>query len=813
MPGKISNLITILLLAALAFFLILPSDRPWVQPGFWALAALLLVNLGLYVRRCQRQARREAWPAAASRRLPHDTACHLDWERLSAAFDDDSRRLLEALLNRGFQDGPALRPRLEKAILRLKRLGRELPGEPGPQAYLGWALALLGRVRGREKAEEEGAGPPESQGGLAGAGHYEQAARLAPEDGSILADWARVLEDRAGQSAPALREALEKYGRAVDLNPALSPAWQGRGRVLSRLAVFGDQAPDLEALGRAVDFFETARRGRDSDGAFHEEFGQAVARLADHHPGRAGTYYRYAARLFLSAARLGRRQGRLLAGRCLYEAGLLCGPEESRAAEALHLEALGHLRAAAGRETGDHRVFLQAGACLAALAELAGGGEKAAAFLAEGAAFCARAAELAPGEEVYSEWANLLSARAELGGPRAGDLWADTARKYAAAAACEGVEPERAAVNWHNWAYALAELAETRPSAARRRKLFREAARKYAQAARLNGDHLVTLKNWGDVLGDLAELTGDPAEAERLRREAAEKFRRATELYPRQAGPWCGWSVLIQNRARAEREPFRRRQLWREALDKLEKAARVEPEDGEVWLFWGRLLQELGWESPDQERPLLLSAVIEKYERAAALAPGREEIWRLLGQARLEAAELPEELAAVNGGLLPNARAAVESLKTACGLRPEDAGLWAEWGRALFHLSRAVESEAGALAALGEAMEKYETAVALDPEDPEHHSGLGQILYQRAWALEDPARRREKFDQAYRHYLRAGQLAPHDPVLWRNLARVAEALANAEHDPQKSHDWQNEASEMSYRADSLDQFPGKDRRH
>ena len=823
MSAKLSNIATLFLLSALGIFLALPTDQSWVRPVFWGLSLVLIVHLTLAVRRQRRRARQAARWAANPHHFMVNTVCHLNWDRLSGNFDEATRRLLEGLVNRGWQDGRAIRPSLEKAFPRLRRQARRSFNDPGPAAYTSWCLILLSRITGKDGASETGLELPETKWWNMGSDMHNLAAQVDPDEASVLADWARVLEDQAlvlaeSEGAPAyfLSQALAKYERATELDPDLAPAWRGRGRVLSRIGAEADLEEALPVLSLAVEYFETARQGREWDGEFYDEFGLAVLRLAERHPTKAVHYFRYAAKLFTLASEIKENdQGSLfLAGKALHQAGAASEGHSPEAAAELHQEALAFFREAGQADPEDPWNLLWSARGLLSLYNLAarvGGGE--AELLNQADQLCRQAAELAPVEEVYSEWANILSVKAENGGTQAGELWAATARKYGQAAACDEVAADRAAVNWHNWAYALASEAEISPSPARRRKLLKDAARKYEQAARLNGDNLITLKNWGDVLGDLAELTDNQTEAAAINDEAMEKFRRATERYPDKAGPWRRWSAILQGQARAEQEPAKRRALWQEALAKLEQGARVEPDDPATWVLWGRVLSELYWEGPEYERPLILSAIIEKYEKALSLDRSDDETWNLLGRAHLEATDLPEDLATTSGTPLSNALAAAEHLRTACQIRPDAAGHWAEWGRALFKVAQIVDNEASGLSALKEAHEKYETASALEPAEGEHHTGLGHILYQWGWRLEEPEPRRDKFQQAYHHCAEAGRLAPHDPVVWRNWGKVAEALANMENDPRKSFDWQSEADEKYYHADTLDPPLTKDRRH
>jgi len=830
MLGRVSNIVTLFLLASLGLLLAAPMDKPWIRVILWALGLALIFHLTFHVVRQRWLAKVAARMSAGASHFMIDTTAHLDWTELSSNFDESSARLMLSLINQGPQDGRALKPSLEKALCQLKRLMRQFPDDPGPAAYAAWCLALLSRIAGREKAFEPGAEIPENRLWARAVGLHERARGLAPNHGRILADWGRILEGRAGvgdrhHSPDQLLEmALNRYDEAADYDPELKAAWWGRGRVLGRLARRPGREPDLSLLGRAVEYFETARREQAWPGDFYDEFGQVVFNLAEHHPSQGGHYFRYAARLFILAAELGggNSESAFRAGRSLYQAGALSEEQNPGQAGELFRQALDFFKQAAQADPQDAMSLMWSARCLASsyqmmVAETKGGfsdpdSAEARSLLDEAASFCSRASLLDPREEIYSEWAGILSLQAEMGGPRAGDLWADTARKYALATACPEASADRAAVNWHNWGFALVSLAETRPSISSRRKLLLEAARRYEEAARLNGDNMITLKNWGDALGEMAELSEDPREISRYTDEAVEKYRRATELYPEEAWPWRRWSAIIEGRARAERDPAKRRELWQEAMLRLEAGVKADPRDAQTWVLWGRVMSEFCREGPEYERPLLIRNIIEKYEMALSLAPRDDEIWNLLGRVRLEVSEMLDMPDPTDNPLVA-ASAAVLDLKMACALKPELSNHWADWGRALFRVAQIVDNEASGLAALKEAHEKYETAVALNPTDGEHHTGLGHILYQWGWRLEETDQKRDKFKKAYLHCTEAGRLAPHDPTVWRNWAKVAEALANIEKDPQKSFDWQNEATEKYYYADTLEPPLARSRRH
>ena len=826
------DLATCALLAALAAVLPFLGQSPF-DYWFWLLAGALVLNLALAVRRQKRLARLAAWRRADPGHFLADTTCHLDWSRLAKDLNPAAAAPLEALFQSPSRDLGLLKPLVRKALAGLKKAARRQPGHAGVMAYRAFCLALHGQIIGRENNPETLSDYPETKWSALSRRAYGRAAALAEGEASLFADWGRHLEARS-LSLSALKPemenevraerlaALEKYETALALDPEFFPAGWGRARLLAQEAFLADSpAATRDGLRQAVAAYEAARQGRAPSSAFHLEFGQAVFSLAGLTADRNDHYSRYAARLFLLAAEdePANPLPRGLAGQALAQAASRNEGHRPETARELYQEALTLFRETAGLNPRDPESRREAARCLTSLFQLSPSGERpegrpAYGFLTEAAAWAARAADLVPGEETWADWANILSSLAEYSAEEeaGGRLWAEAAGLYEKAARDRAASPERAAVNWHNWGYALTALADTKTLASRRYQLLKQAARKYARAAALSRDNLVTLENWGDLLGEMAALTPDPAQAARLRDQAVGKFRLAARLHPGQAGPWRRWSAHHQDQARAEQNPSRRRELWRAALDKVEEAAKVNPEDALTWVSWGRLFLELMEEGPDYERPLLLAGALEKLEKALSLDRKDDESWNWLGRARLEAAELAEELN-FSGGPLNNAGLAAEHFRTACDLNPSEAGHWAAWGQALFKVAQLMDNEASTLAALKEAYEKYLTAAALNPAEGEHHTGLGNILYHWGWRVEDDAAKADRFKKAYEHCGEAGRLAPEDPMVWRNWAKVTEALASLEDDPLKSSAWQNEADEKYYHADTLELPSLRPRRH
>ena len=818
---KIGNLITCAILAALVVVLPLFEQSPF-DYWFWLLAGALMLNLALAVRRQKRLNRLSAWRLADSDHFLADIGCHLDRPRLTQGLPKSAAEPLEAIFNSHNLDINVLKPLVKKSLAGLKKALRRQPGHAGAWAYRAFCLALYGQITGRETFKETLSDYPETRWSSRSLRAYDKAAAIGPGEASIWADWGRQLEARANslsatklealdESRAAAMAALEKYDKAIDLDPEFFQAGWGRARIMSREAFMTDQpAAVRDGLRVAVSAYEAVRRGRALPFEFNIEFGQAVFSLARLSTGDTDSYFRYAARLFIMAAENKPEDNlpRCMAGQALFMAACMNEDRAPETARELYHEALAILREAANLNKSDHESRREAVRCLTSLFNLAPAAEKAEGgqangLLAEAAILAAQAAALVPGEETWSDSANVIAMQAEHSAEdKAGLLWAEAAGLHEQAARDRAASKERAAVNWHNWGYALTALAGTKPKSARL-QLLKMASRKYARAASLSRDNLVTLENWGDLLGDLAAMTTDPAQAARLRDQAEGKFRLAARLHQGQASPFRHWSAHHQALARTERNPARRRELWKAALDKLEEAAKANPGDAPTWLVWGRLFLELMGEGPDYERPLLLAGALEKLEKALNLDSKSDETWTWLGRAHLEASELSEELN-FSGGPLHNAVLAGEHFKTACNLNPSEAGHWAAWGQSLFRVAQLIDNEASVLAALKEAYEKYLTAAALDPDEGGHQTDLGHVLYHWGWCLEDNEAKADHFKKAYEHCGEARRLAPDNPMVWRNWAKVTEALASMEDDPLKSSAWQNEADEKYYQADALE---------
>lgn len=810
----------------------MPTDLAYVLLSIYgSIVFVVLLNL----RDKLRLARQDALHGAGyDRSCLAAAASLLRWEELAGNIDRESRLMLGGLLGQGSDYGGRLQPRLQKAASRLKKLGRANPDDPGLAAYRGYCLALLGHIADLEAAACGKRGKFfQSRLWRQAEAHYLKALALAPEEASIPADWGRWLENRALvfrakglNPSPWFEEGLKYFELAAQADSGFKAAWRGQGRILAHQAMELEGEAALKLLEEAVGKYELARNDGGWAWDFYDEFAQVVFAVPQYHPDRRVHYFCYAARLWVMTSELNGGLGESLmqAGRAFTLAASAAQEGDPGQALKLYRESLALVRSAIRRDGADDIKLIWAARnliSLYALAEEPGfkpGGEdgptrlEIAGWLDEAAELCARAAALNPSEVVLSEWADVLSRKADKGGAGAAGLWAAAARKYAQAIASFTSPDEKLAMNWHNWGYALYSLAAGQKSPQSRLKLLGQAAAKYGKAAALNGDGLVTLGNWGDVLGDMAELADKPEEAARLRGEAAAKFEKASVLYPGQAEPWRLWSGILQNQARSELKPAQRRELWQAALGKLECGVKADPGSAATWVAWGQTLSELYSEGAEYEKPLLMAGIIEKYEKALELSRDNAEIWAFLGRARLEASEFPQE-ASICGGVVENAAAAVESFSTACSLAAEQGVRWADWGRALFRQAQLIEGDASFLAALREAAEKYQTAVALEPENFGHHTALAHIFYQWGWRLEDQEAKSRKFKGAYAHCAEAGRLAPYDPTVWRNWGRVTEAMASIEKDPAKSFDWQSEAEEKFYQADLIGSTLLRNRRH
>lgn len=796
----------------MAFFME-SSDSVWpvlfYYIGFPILAGLSVAA----VRR-----RRPGWPdgrlIAAWQSLQVNTDSLLDLKELSVDLDESTCRLLGPAINHGPQNAWLIVQNLEKALPRLAKLTRRFSGDSGLLMLRACCLILYSRLI--SLAEQSGTGRKvlERRHWNMGFDLMRLAVTMEPDNARLAAESGRLLKDRAdlaeligSEDSSLLLQSLEFFDKAVALEPGFCEAWLGRAAVLYHLAHYSEE-PVLQ-LQASVDSYETARRGLLGGGNYYFDFGLAAYGLAELHESRKLHYFNYAAKLFHLAAENDPANPAppFKAGQASFKAaGEQEECEDWESASESYEEALSAFKQSARLNPADSLSRIWSARCLSSIfklkPQLEEGGEGAPERLSEAIGLCAQAALLEETEEVYSEWANILSIMAENSLERSGELWAETAEKYKLALDAGQDSPETQAVNFHNLAYSLSCQAECEPSIFERRRLLDSAAAYYEKAASLNNDNLVTLKNWGDVLSDLALLETEPEESEKLAEAAAGRFQKATELYPNEAGSWRRWSMSLAARARVEGDPAKRRELWQNSLKKLERGARACPDDPLTWVMWGRLLGELYWEGPEYERPLTASAAAEKFEKALKLNPDDDEVWSNLGRVCLEAAELSEECC--EGGPMANALAAANHFKKACDLSPNSASYWAEWGRACYRTAQLIENEASCLAALRGALDKYETAVALAPEESEYRASLGQVLYQQGWSLEEPEAKRDCFRQAYEQCSEAGRLAPHDPIVWRNWGRVIEALAGLENDPRKSCDWQNEAEDKYYRASILE---------
>jgi len=817
----LGSIITCAIMAAMV--LVLPLlEQSQFDYLFWLLAGALMLNLALAVRRQKRLARLAAWRLKYKDHFLADISCHLDRPRLNLGLHQAAVEPIEAIFKSNDNDIATLKPMVKKALSGLKKAMRHQPDHPGAWAYRGFFLALYGQITGREKFQETLSDYPETRWSVLSLRAYVRAAALDKREASLFADWGRRLEARANslsiikpeaesEHLAVLRTAMEKYEKALELDPEFFKAGWGMARLMAREALMSNHQDEaIEGLKLSVAAYESARRGRVQPFEFNIEFGQAVFTMASLSKGQNDHYFRYAARIFIMAAENEPQAclPRILAGQSLAMAAYMNEDKSKETARELYHEALVMFREAANLNHQDHESRREAVRCLTCLFNLAPEADRsdgcpAHEFLTEAARWAAQAAELVPGEETWSDSANIISMQAEHSDiDKAGHLWAEAAGLHEKAARDRAASQERAAVNWHNWGYALTALAGTKPQSGRLH-ILKKAARKYARAASLSRDNLVTLENWGDLLGDLADRTTDQVQASRLRDQAEGKFRLAARLHPGQASPFRHWSAHHQSMARTERNPARRRELWKAALDKLDEASKANPGDAPTWLSWGRLFLELMEEGPDYERPLLLAGAMEKLEKAINLDRKSDETWSWMGRAHLEASELAEELN-FSGGQLHNACLAGEHFKIACDLNPSDAGHWAAWGQSLFRVAQLVDNEASVLAALKEAYEKYLTAAALDPDDGGHQTDLGHVLYHWGWCLEDNEAKANHFKKAYEHCGEARRLAPENPMVWRNWAKVTEALASMEDDPLKSSAWQSEADEKYYQADALE---------
>ncbi len=821
MADQHSSLIMWILGGIVGVLLILSFNNAAIAPYF---GGALLVFLGYLASALWRKQRSLNQIEFSLEHYLVDTNCFLAEKSLENSWStSETERLLADLIHSGPQDARTLAPSLEKLTTRLKNSTQQ--NNHNHLAFLGWAWALRSQVNARENLAKKGRALPKKIFWQQAVRAYEKAILLNPTDFRLRAEYARALEthgqlyqDFDNETYKSyLLAAQENYETALKEHDDFPPAWHGQGRVWAILANFEkEEAPARqECLFRALSCYEKARSAAGKkifsvgDGEFYREFAALTTSLAELTDGADALHYaHYGARLYLMA---------------LDSTANESSDHTLKAALALHQVAI--LREKLGEDTGDaftqaltyfRQVIAQAPLdalsrrkavqCLLALFHLPSQTAKEE-LLSEAVEHAAQLAQIAPVEESFSEWANVLSLLAERASiEEAPTLWSETALRYGQAASFSDILAERAAVNWHNWGYALATMAELAPSIERRRNLWLKAIQKYETAAQFNNNNLITLQNWADILGELSNLEAQDEQEKSFLVAAEEKYLQAIELYPQAAGPWRRWSGLLRTKAKKEPNPNRRKELCQLALDMLEKGVAANENDPMTWVHWGNLLsEELCCEGSEAERAWLLAQAIEKYERALVLEPKNDEFWCLLGRARLEATECPSDKEDPSGiPPLKQAYLAAENFERACQLNADDDTNWAEWGRALFKIAFLLDNEASSLAAIVQAEEKYRTALALNPSQDKHHISLGHILYQWGWHLEELDDRRLQFQKAYKCWAEAGRLAPHEPKIWRDWARVTEALASLDFDPQTSASRQIEAEEKYYQAVALE---------
>ncbi len=754
-------------------------------------------------------------PEDGEAELFFSTETFLQWRSGQPQPDEALAARLESLLNQGPKAASELKPAWLKLLPQLARLGRRHGGSADIAALRAYGLELLSRLESQSAAAR--IRPLERRRWHAALGLLRQAIALAPRRGDLAAEAGRLMQQRAEllaerppEAAYYLNQALDYYRRALDLGYGEPGFWLRLARLLARLAAEAEGG-GLSWWRQALYAFEMARRESGWDGAFYLDFGRAAAALAELEPQRKAHYLNYAARLLaLAAEKLPDEAAPLLErGQALAAQALILAEERKpQEAEALQRQALDCFQQAARLEPAEPRSRLWAAASLAALYKLADSEE----LLEQAQELCAQACALARTEELWAQWAEILSLLAEARAEGGALLWTEAAEKYAQAARLAADKPRQAALHWHNCAYCLSCRAQLSSSESESRALLTEALDRYRQALELDELNPISLKNTAELLVELALLEPEEKKRADLYCQSEALFAKAVELYPDQAGPQRRWGQSLMTRARAELDPGVRGQLWAQALDKLRAASQAQPNDAPTWSLWGQALAELSWERPDFLKPMLLAEAMEKFERALALEPDDDQSWSELGQLCLQAAELPDS-PSQPGAAQAAAQMAGKHFQRACDLKPRLAERWADWGRARLKSSQLADNSASALAALQEAYEKYETAAALAPDNSEYRARLCQVSYEWGWHLQEPGARLEQFKRAYEHGRRAYGLAPHDPLICRGWGQVSEALAAVELDPAKSGDWQREAEEKYYRAAALEADGGRWRRH
>jgi tetratricopeptide (TPR) repeat protein len=275
---------------------------------------------------------------------------------------------------------------------------------------------------------------------------------------------------------------------------------------------------------------------------------------------------------------------------------------------------------------------------------------------------------------------------------------------------------------FHNWGVALSNLAEIKKDEA----LFRKAFEKFGKAAQIDPDNAFAFSFWGDALAELAGIKEDEA----LFREAFEKYEKAAQLDPGNATVYKNCANALSGLARINKDEA----LFREAFEKYEKAAQLDPDNADTFIFWGETLAELARIKDDEA---LYREAFEKFEKAAQIDPDDADTFSFWGVALDDLARIKADEALYKESL--------EKYGKAAQLDPYNIYTFDFWGDALAVLARIKEDEL----LFREAFEKYGKSAQLNPYDAYVFNSWGHALADFAEIKEDENSLKEIFEELY----------------------------------------------------------------
>jgi len=315
---------------------------------------------------------------------------------------------------------------------------------------------------------------------------------------------------------------------------------------------------------------------------------------------------------------------------------------------------------------------------------------------------------------------NILSAQAKgKRGAEAKRLYKLAAKKYAEALK---IKPDKHEA-LYNWGLALHTQAKGKRGA-EADQLYNLAGEKYAGALKIKPDVHETLYNWGTALCAQAEGKSG-AEADRLYRLAGEKYAEALKIKPDKHECLNNWGNAISAQAKGK-SGVESDRLYKLAEEKYAGALKIKPDKHESLYNWGNALSAQAKGKSGAEADRLYKLAGEKYAGALKIKPEVHEAlnnWgnALLAQAKGKSGAEADRLYKLAG----------EKYAGALKIKPDMHEALNNWGNALLAQAKGKSgAEANRLYKL--AGEKYAGALKIKPDKHEPLDNWGSALLAQA---------------------------------------------------------------------------------